>query len=120
LGSQMGGPNWGPKLGSQIGVPNWGPKLGSQIGVPNRGTPNRGPKLGSQMGVSNWGLIFIYSLLNIVVCYINSTSTQFNKCELVVVHRVILLPASWDAGKNYNNKINNNNNNKVDRAALPG
>jgi hypothetical protein len=34
------------------------------------------------------------------VCYINSTSTQFNKCELVVVHRVILLPASCDAGKN--------------------
>jgi hypothetical protein len=45
LGSQIGVPNWGPKLGSQIGVPNrgpkWGcPKSGSKIRVPNGGVPN--------------------------------------------------------------------------------
>jgi hypothetical protein len=65
-------------LGSQIGVPNWGPKLGSQIGV-----PNRGPKLGSQIGVPNWGPksgvdFYVYSLANIAVRYINSTNGDIN------------------------------------------
>jgi hypothetical protein len=62
-GSQIGVPNWDPKLGSQIGVPNRGSKSGFQIGVPNRGSksgsqiriPNRGPKSGSQIGVPNRG-----------------------------------------------------------------
>jgi hypothetical protein len=76
-----GVPNQGPKSGSQIGVPNRGPKSGSQI-------PNWGPKSGVDF--------YVYSLPNIVVCYINSTKPNSNMGT-----SVILLPASCDAGKNH-------------------